>query len=143
MKDRTTLSQIRQFAARASEDDFFLGRAMAEFKASHGMSDAQLAAHLHCETDALVALALCRMPNAQGEYFQRDIHRMADFAKCDADKLIRLLREIISLRALRQACVTDVPDSGLLAAARDYSQKDEDEQRQAKSPDTQDPKSSS
>ena len=117
---------MEKMAARVSQDEFFLGNLLAEFKALHQMDDAQLAGFLECEIKDLDILSLCRRPTTGGERFPSDVRRIADFANCNADQLVRLMREVTSLRALRVSIAAD--NTSLLAAARDATAKAEDEE---------------
>jgi hypothetical protein len=117
---------MEKMAARASADDFFLGIMLVEFKASRHIDDTELSRFLGCEMDALAILALCRRPNMEGERFQDDLQRIADFTKCNADQLVQLVREATCLQTLRKR--GDAGDTSFLAAARDAVPKDTDGQ---------------
>lgn len=109
---------IEQLAFRASNDIFFLGNIIAEFKALNKLSDLDISDFLKCTPDALKRLALCRLPDDGDERFRDDINRISGYVKCHADKLIALIRQVNTLRALRGESAKHATSS-LLMAARD------------------------
>ncbi len=106
------------FARRASTDAFFLGRALAEYQASHGIDDRRLAKMLQCTIQALGRLALCRRPDDQAARFREEVQRIATFASCNAERLVQLLREVAAVASLREEG-SEASSQGLLMAARD------------------------
>lgn len=103
---------------RASDDVFFLGRVLSEYRALHGIDDKKLGQRLQCTHKALARLALCRRPDDREARFQEDVKRIAAFAPCNADRLVQLLREVAALGSLRKQ-KGKAPLAGLLMAARD------------------------
>lgn len=106
------------FARRASTDAFFLGRALAEHQAMHGIDDRKLAKMLQCTVQALARLALCRRPDDQAAKFREEVQRIATFASCNAERLVQLLREVAAVASLREEG-SEASSQGLLMAARD------------------------
>lgn len=106
------------FARRASTDAFFLGRALAEYQAVHGIDDRKLAEMLQCSLEALARLALCRRPDDQAATFREEVQRIATFTSCNAERLVELLREVAAVASLREEG-SDASSQGLLMAARD------------------------
>ncbi|MDQ3775289.1 MAG: hypothetical protein M3461_13530 [Pseudomonadota bacterium] len=109
---------LRWFARRASADAFFLGRALAEYQAMHGLDDGTLAEMLQCTLEALARLALCRRPDDQAAKFREEVQRIATFTSCNAERLVELLREVAAVASLREEG-SDASSQGLLMAARD------------------------
>ena len=109
---------FKRMVLRASDDVFFMGRALAEYRALHGMDDQKLGQRLQCTHEALARLALCRRPDDREAKFQDDVKRIAAFAPCNADRLVQLLREVAALGSLRKQRGKP-PLAGLLMAARD------------------------
>ena len=109
---------LRWFARRASTDAFFLGRALAEYQAMHGIDDRKLAEILKCTIEALARLALCRRPDDQAAKFREEVQRIATFASCNAKRLVQLLREVAAVVSLREEG-SEASLQGLLMAARD------------------------
>ena len=103
---------------RTSTDTFFMGSALAEYRAMHGMSDRKLAETLGCTMGTLPRLALCRRPDDQAVRFREDVRRVATFVPCNAERLIELLREVAAVTALRQEN-GNASRRGVLMAARD------------------------
>lgn len=118
MKNKYSSGLIEQLAFRASNDMFFLGNIIAEFKALNKLSDLDMSDFLECSPDALKRLALCRLPDDRDKRFRDDISRISDYVKCNADKLIALIRQVNALRALRGESAKHAASS-LLMAARD------------------------
>jgi hypothetical protein len=117
MTNGDSVARARErLVARARQDRFFLGWALAEYKAAHGLDERQLAARLECRLDALGRLSLCRLPDDLGDRFQEDIASIAGFVSCNPDGLIQLVREVAALDALRRE---GAGSSALLMAARD------------------------
>lgn len=103
---------------RASDDAFFLGRVLAEYRALHGIDDQKLGEILQCTDEGLARLALCRRPHDRVPRFQGDVQRIAAFAPCNAERLVQLLREVAALASLREEGGAEA-SAGLLMAARD------------------------
>lgn len=103
---------------RVRDDSYFMGKMLSEYEVLHGMNDQQLALYLECKDDQLARLFLCSVPGEASQQFRKDVARIADFAGCDADKLISIMREIGSIAALRGGESHD-SSRGLLVAARD------------------------
>jgi hypothetical protein len=127
---------ILQWAAkRAAEEDCLLGYDLREYRELHEATEADLASVLGCSPEALVCLALCRRPDPAAQSFRADVEQIALHCGAKAQKLAALLREVDSLRTIRQlplpAPVT-FAQSGLLAAARDRKRKPRKDRRGGK-----------
>lgn len=109
---------LRWFVSRASADAFFLGSALAEYRAMHGIDDRRLAEMLQCTVEALARLALCRRPDDQVAKFREEVQCIATFASCSVERLVQLLREVAAVASLRKEG-SDASSQGLLMAARD------------------------
>lgn len=109
---------LRWLARRATTDAFFLGKALAEYKAMHGIDDRELAKMLRCTIEAVVRLTLCRRPDDQAAKFREEVQRIATFATCDAERLVQLLREVAAISSLREEG-SKASSQVLLMAARD------------------------
>lgn len=118
------------FARRASADAFFLGRALAEYQAMHGIDDQKLAEMLRCTVETLARLALCRRPDDQAVKFREEVQRIAAFASCNAERLAQLLREVAAVASLRKEG-SDASSQDLLMAARDRRSSGEPPKRMA------------
>ena len=109
---------LQWLARRASTDPFFAGRALAEYRAMHGIDDRNLAKLLQCRVEDIVLLALCRCPHDQEARFQEDVRRISAFASCNPVALAQLLREVAAVASLRGEAAGNLLQ-GLLMAARD------------------------
>jgi hypothetical protein len=110
--------------ARARRDRFFLGKALSDYQASNHIDDTALAAELRCAPAALSRLVLCRWPDDRGSQFAQEVRTIAAFASCDADALIRVLRQVATMRAFQQPSMSST--DGMLMAARDRHEAPED-----------------
>jgi len=118
MSDSYSSKGLQKLVNRASKDIFFLGHIIARYKSIHRMDDEKLAEYLNCRPTNIRRLILCRMPNDQEERFQIDVQRIADFVHCDADKLMKLIREVNALEVLKKKSDQDFA-AEMLMAARD------------------------
>ena len=118
MKSKQSSEWMERLAARASRDIFFLGNIIEEFRTHNKLSNSDLANYIECSPDALKKLALCRLPDDQEDRFGDDIRRISDHVKCNAEKLIALIREVNAARAFRREHA-EKNVSSLLMAARD------------------------
>ena len=132
MKNKPSADLMEQLASRTSNDIFFLGNIIAEFKALNKLTALDIAVFLKCTPGALKRLALCRLPDDRDERFRDDINRISDYVKCNADKLIALIRQVNTLRALRGENANH-DSSSLLMAARDRRPEKQTQRKHKKS----------
>jgi hypothetical protein len=126
---------IRWAAKRAAEEPQLLGHELREYRALNDASEDELATALECSRDALVCLALCRRPDPNAASFRAEVEQIAMHCGANAQKLAALLREVDSLRTIRQVPVPPhvaASRSGLLAAARDRKRKSHPQKRGGK-----------
>ena len=117
---------LRWAAKRAAEEPKLLGHDLHEYRVLNDILEGELAAVLDCSRDALVCLALCRRPDPTASSFRTDVEQIASHCGANAQKLAALLREVDSLRTIRQVPISPyVADGhpGFLAAARDRKRK--------------------
>lgn len=117
---------LRWAAKRTAEEPRLLGYELSEYRTFNDATEDDLAAALECSRDALVCLALCRRPDSNAPSFRVDVEQIALHCGVNAQKLAALLREVDSLRAIRQVPIPPhlaAPQLGLLAAARDRKKK--------------------
>ena len=116
---------IQRFIKLSRKDTFFLGWALSVYQEMHSIDDHQLAQWLECDLKTLDRLALCRLPDDKSPKFQNDIKKIAQFGRCNADHLVQLLREVVSILSLRGEVIEDA--RGLLMVARDSKPNGEDD----------------
>ena len=116
---------IQRFVNQARKDTFFLGWALSVYQEIQSIDDHQLARWLECDLKNLNRLALCRLPDDKSPKFQNDIKKIAKFGRCSADRLVLLLREVVSILSLRGEVIEDT--RGLLMAARGRKPDGEDD----------------
>jgi hypothetical protein len=106
----------RRLVDRSRRDRFFVGWALGQYGTAHGLADDEVLTWLECRPDRRDHLALCRVPGPEEDAFPSNVHRIAQFVGCNADKLVQLLREVVALDALRGG---SAGAAGVLMAARD------------------------
>lgn len=117
---------LRWAAKRAAQEPRLLGYELNEYRTFNDVTEDDLAAALECSHDALVCLALCRRPDSNAPSFRVDVEQIALHCGVNAQKLAALLREVDSLRAIREVPIPPhltAAQPGLLAAARDRKKK--------------------
>jgi len=113
-------------AKRAAEQPFLLAHDLRQYQELNSASERDLASALECSSDALACLALCRRPDPSRPSFRADVQKIASHCGVNGHKLAALLREIDSVRTIREMPVPDPvvhTQPGLLAAARDRKRK--------------------
>jgi hypothetical protein len=125
MESNETAPLLRYAAKRIAHNRFFLARYLNEFRASRGITEGELARFLGCSPVLLPKLALCRRPDPDSPGFRADVERIAAAFDMPPGHLVRLIREVDALEALKDTGTKKqgVPD-GLLAAARDDEDSD-------------------
>ncbi len=125
---------LKWAANRAANEPVLLGYDLREYRNVNDATDVDLASVLDCSVDALVCLSLCRRPNPDAPSFHADVQQIARHCGVNPERLAAILREVDSLRTIRQAptpMVTDL-NTGFLAAARDRKQKRSPKKRSGK-----------
>lgn len=110
---------LERAAQRAITSEFFLAGILHEYQQANHLDDEALAKLLECDIHDLPRLALCRRPAAKQISFVHDIDHLAQRFHLRADRLAAIIRQIDSLRALRQQLTTTQGTQGMLRAARD------------------------
>jgi hypothetical protein len=126
---------VRWAAKRAAEEVFLLGYDLREYRELHEATEDELASVLDCAPEALVCLSLCRRPDPAAQSFRTDVEQIALHCGVNSLKLAGLLREVDSLRTIKQLPLpapTVFAQSGLLAAARDRKRKPRKDRRGGK-----------
>lgn len=117
MSDMKSSGIVEHAAARAADRRFYLASALAAFRELRGMDDAALAGYLGCSTDTLAKVQLCRRPNVDSAEFRHEVRLIADRFAFEPVNLLRLLREVASVEAMRGRQTGQ--STGFLMAARD------------------------
>ncbi len=109
-------------ANRAANEPSLLAYDLSAYRALNNVSEGELALALQCSPEALVCLSLCRRPNPNAATFRSDIQQIATHCGVNARNLAAVLREVDSLRTMREASAIAPfaqTQLGFLAAARD------------------------
>jgi len=118
-------SALARAAQRAVSHEFFLAGILREYQQANQLDDEALAKSLGCHINDLPRLALCRRPATEQKVFIQDIEHLARRFHLHWDQLASAIRQVDSLRALRQQLTStrnaqQMP--GILRAARDRDQ---------------------
>jgi hypothetical protein len=108
---------LKRAVSSARGNPFFMGHALAQYETLHKIESDRLAEWLGCTSEAFAHLALCRKPNDTEDRFRNDVRRIAEYIDCEADKLVRLLRDVASISAFKEEIPPE--EGGFLMAARD------------------------
>jgi hypothetical protein len=117
---------IHWAAMRAANEPELLGHELNAYRTLNDATESDLATALGCSQGALVCLALCRRPDTGTSSFRAEVEKIALHCGVNAQKLGTLLRQVDSLREIRQISTQHhlvAAQSGLLAAARDRKKK--------------------
>lgn len=120
MERNETSSLLRYAARKAARNRFFLSEYLAEFRTDRGMTEDELARFLGCRSGLLSKLALCRRPDPESPKFRSDVEQIAAAFDMQPGRLVQLIREVDTLKALAEARpMKQEAPNGLLAVARD------------------------
>jgi hypothetical protein len=129
--------QLAGLAKRLRHDSAFMASVLATYQKQERLSDEALAAQLKSTPEMMVRLALCKRPEATSSRFADQVCQIAAYTNLDAAQLAHIIRQVDSLarlseqprapqsEATRAKTVRFYP--GLLAAARDRTEADEDD----------------
>lgn len=110
-------------AQRAMGDPLFLGYDLREYCQVSGLSELDLPRALDCSTRSVQRLSLCFRPSPDSWAFRADVERIAQHCGIESSKLVSMLRELDSVRAMRNlsgaALHSHAGRDPLLLAARD------------------------
>ena len=112
---------LRHAARAATRSLFFLAGSLEEFRQNRGIDEAELARFIGCVPELLPKLALCRRPVPESGGFRSDVDRITAAFGLRDGRLVQLLREAESVKALKEAdlALGEVTRRGALMAARD------------------------
>lgn len=95
------LHALRDAAARAKNDPFYLSGLLEAYRQMERISQEDLARYLGCLPDVLPRIALCRRPDRTR--FRQDIQAIASKFAIQADRLANLVRAAEAYQAARAA----------------------------------------
>lgn len=129
--------QLAGLASRLQNDPAFMASILAVYQKQERLSDEALVAQLRSTPEMMVRLALCKRPEATSSRFADQVRQIAAYTNLDAAQLAQMIRQVDSLTRLSeqpratQSEATGAKTSrfypGLLAAARDRTEADEDD----------------
>ncbi len=129
MSSNKPSNAVARAVQRAVSHEFFLAGVLREYQQSNQLDDNALAELLGCQLNDLLRLALCRRPATGRNAFLQDIEHLAQRFHLHGNQLAIVIRQVDSLRALRQQLTStrnaqQMP--GILRAARDRDQESAD-----------------
>jgi hypothetical protein len=129
MSSNKPSNALARAVQRAVSHEFFLAGVLREYQQANQLDDNALAVLLGCHLNDLQRLALCRRPAMEQNAFIKDIEHLAQRFHLHDDQLAIVIRQVDSLRALRQQLTStrnaqQMP--GILRAARDRDQESAD-----------------
>lgn len=105
---------------------------LAAYRAMYDLRPEELAKSLSCAETSISTLALCARPDSSDVDYGKKVERIASYVGADVSGLLRLLREVEAVGALRSA--EGIEEYGLLAARDSYEDKSPDEGGEGDSP---------
>lgn len=140
--DRTQ-KQLSMLALRLQEDHRFMAWILEEYRKMEQITVDALAEKLDVTPERLTLLAVCKCPDRTAGIFSEQVRQIAAFTKANVAFLGNLIRQVDSLQIMADVSmdnlepeISDRPalfPSGLMAAARDRIEEDEE---QSKPPNT-------
>jgi hypothetical protein len=130
--------QLLGLAHRLRDDPGFMAYVLATYQRQERLSDDALSQYLNATPATMPRLALCKRPTSDSPQFADQIRQLADYTGVDAMQLANMVRQVSSLEKLvRHSNAADSKERastwqtqlqpGLLAAARDRSEPEEDQ----------------
>lgn len=129
--------QLAGLASRLQNDPAFMASILAAYQKQERLSDETLAAQLKSTPEMMVRLALCKRPESTSSRFADQVRQIAAYTNLDAAQLAQIIRQVDSLAKLSERPKAPQSEAtsaktvrfypGLLAAARDRTEADEDD----------------
>jgi len=101
-------------SVRSSDYSWTLGSVLRDYCDLEQLAQTDLATYLHCNTDVLHWIFLCRKPRR--DHFVDDIGRIAKKFRLDTSKLASIIRRVEVIKGLQQGFIPATEDPVLLAA---------------------------
>lgn len=130
-------SQLTTLADRLQSNPDYMAWVLRAYSRAEGLAQDRLLLRLRTSADMLTRLAICKRPVADSPRFAAQVLQISDYTAIDAGLLANVIRQVDSLASLAtmptaqeaaQAHPVSTPvRSGLMAAARDRVQQDEEE----------------
>lgn len=126
---------LLNLAKELENDSTFMSHVLAQYCQIEGLDKDALADELGIPLYLLARLALCKRPDAESPNFINEISEIADYVPMDDFKLVKVIREVDSLTVLgntasdhetEEFALNNSFPGGILAAARDRIEKDND-----------------
>jgi hypothetical protein len=139
MNDSKGIKPMAMLARRLQHDPRFMAYVLVAYQQQEGIKAEDLALELGTLPEMLERLALCQRPPSDSPRFAELLREIADYTLTDEALLANILRRVDSLEKFLQRPValstpeviapTISPLTGLLAAARDRDESEEDQEK--------------
>jgi hypothetical protein len=138
-------TMLLKLAAGLEGNPDFMSHVLARYCQIEGLDKDALAGELGIPLFLLARLALCKRPDSDSPNFINEITEIADFVLVDETRLMRIIREVDSLNALGNVIIEGQTEeiisgnpfsNGILAAARDREEEEDDAGQVEKDDDT-------
>jgi hypothetical protein len=136
-KSSRVTEQLAGLAHRLQDNPDFMAYVLAIYKKQERLSEGTLTEHLSTTPAKLTRLALCRRPDSNSHKFADQVRQIAAYTGIDAAQVANIIRQVDSLKKLYErpkildSGEADIPrrqlQPGLLAAARDRSESEDDQ----------------
>lgn len=131
----TYTDQLRNLASRLKENRDFFAWALSIYQQKEHIDNERLIAELKTTPEMFVRLALCKCPNRNSSTFVSQIREISTYTNTDPIDLAYIIRYVDALETLSKIPAKNKESiemigrftSGLLAAARDRSDVDEND----------------
>jgi hypothetical protein len=128
-----TLRQIQNMARKLQDNPSYMAWIIVKFQKQEKLTTLNLVNLLGANEESLAKLALCKRPDSNSSEFSKQIRQISEHTSIDPLILARLIRQSESVTALAGKCSTNLEIKATalkfgLAAARDRTAEDEDEE---------------
>jgi hypothetical protein len=148
--DSDAIQLMERLAQKLSSDANYLANILFTYRQEERISEAALAQRLSLEPTQLIRLALCKRPQTQSTSFAAQIRQIAAFTGANETVLAQIVRHVEVLQAFdslppleRDSVLGKAPASslsGVLAAARDHTEPEDDAPIEEEEPNNRDEK---
>lgn len=137
----TNTDQLRLLASKLQDNHEFIAWVLATYQQKEHIDDNHLIAQLKTTPEMIVRLALCKCPNPNSATFPSQIREIATYTNIDPSDLANIIRQVDTLATFSKILNKDKEPTqatsrfapGLLAAARDKTEDEENEAQKNRS----------
>lgn len=140
MTSQESFTALAALARRLRNDPRYMSYVLAAYQEQEGLMDEDLAQELGTLPALVSRLAICKRPYSSSVQFAEQVRELADYTLTDEAQLAGILRQVEAIEKLtgRPATLSTtelerqsgLSPTGLLAAARDRYEQDDETQQQ-------------